>query len=120
VIGGERATPSHGFRWAASRCCNTGVNESAVSAHQEHGGRLASGWQAHLSVMVRYAARHWQTRSDPSAQPWSTYHRRRVVMPTECLLAMIASQPIEYKERLHGAFEKRYYMECTTILLFFI
>jgi hypothetical protein len=41
-------------------------------------------------------------------------------MPTEYLLAMIASQPIEYKERLHGAFEKRYYMECTTILLFFI
>ena len=41
-------------------------------------------------------------------------------MATECLLAMMASQLIEYEERLHGAFEKKHDMECTTVLLCFI
>ena len=114
MIGGKRATPGHGFRWAASRGRNTGFSESALNAHHGHGGCLESGGQAYLSVSGRYAARHWQTRSDPSSQPWSTDHGRRVVMATECLLAMMASQPIEYKERLHGSFEKKHYIECTT------
>ena len=44
VIGGKRATPGHGFLWAASRGCNTGFSESALYAYQGHGGCLESGW----------------------------------------------------------------------------
>ena len=37
-----------------------------------------------------------------------------VVHSKGCSLATAASQPVEYKQRSYGVFEKKHYMECTT------
>jgi hypothetical protein len=43
--------------------------------------------------------------------------RMGVVLSKLCSLAIASSQPIEYKKYLYGIFEKKHYMECTTLTL---
>src|SRR5437870_12051417 len=43
------------------------------------------------------------------------YQAPRPVLTHQCSLAMAAPQPIENQQRSYEVFEKKHYMECTTI-----